>query len=122
LASEDTHLCPLCLKCQVLVETVFTKAELTGKWVFTMEDNKSDFKAVLENELEEVEFDSGLVNVYKPLDPTWTLRRISLDPWDVTRHTLGWNSRETELSLVNWLTLGRFLEMVGTIFYWELNQ
>ena len=79
-----------------------------------MEDTKSDLEVDLANELEEVEFDSNLVNVYKPLDPTSTLRRISLDRWDLTRHTLGWNSREIELSLINWLTLGRCLEMVGT--------
>ena len=45
-----------------------------------MEDNKLDLEVDLANELEEVEFDSSLVNVYKPLDPRCPLRRISLDP------------------------------------------
>ena len=63
----------------MLAQTVFIEAELTGKWDFTMEGNKSVLEVDLAIELEEVEFDNSLGNVYKPLDPRCPLRRTSLD-------------------------------------------
>ena len=50
----------------------------------------------------------------KPSELTFPLRSISLDPWDLTKQTLAWNSKNTELSSADWLTLSWFLEILVT--------
>ena len=66
--------------------------------------------------------DSKLRNLYKPLELRFPLRSISMDAWDLTKPTLGWNSKNTELSFAKWLTLSRFLEiLVSCKKLWRLR-
>ena len=86
----------------------FTEAKFTGEWC-KLELGLRELVLTLKKGL-----DSKLRNLYKPLELRFPLRSISLDPWDLAKQTLGWNSKNTELSFANWLTVSRFLEILGT--------
>ena len=104
------------LECQVLEAMEFTEAEFTGEWC-KLELGLRELVLTLKEGL-----DSKLRNLYKPLELRFPLRSISMDAWDLTKPTLGWNSKNTELSFAKWLTLSRFLEiLVSCKKLWRLR-
>ena len=87
------------LECQVLELMDFTETEFTTE-LGKIELGLGELVLTVDEEL-----DSKLGNLYSPSEPRFPLRSILLETWDFTKQTLGWNSKYTELSLANWLTL-----------------